>query len=107
MIFGITEMWVVLIASSAAPLWPLLRKSASSKTNYGSYGSSNGFSASRSGYTMQGSRNGPGDFSNTSHAIALKSQHSRDGSQDEMVSPGVIMMTSGLHIKEESMRNMV
>ena len=29
MIWGITEMWVVLIASSVAPLWPLLRQSAS------------------------------------------------------------------------------
>ena len=29
MIWGVTEMWVVLIASSVAPLWPLLRQSAS------------------------------------------------------------------------------
>ena len=29
MIWGVTEMWVVLIASSIAPLWPLLRQSAS------------------------------------------------------------------------------
>ena len=29
MIWGVTEMWVVLIASSVAPIWPLLRQSAS------------------------------------------------------------------------------
>ena len=29
LIWAVTEMWVVLVASSVAPLWPLLRQSAS------------------------------------------------------------------------------
>jgi hypothetical protein len=38
MILGMTEMWVVLIASSAAPVWPLFRARAMRRSQQGTYG---------------------------------------------------------------------
>lgn len=53
MILGMTEMWVVLIASSAAPIWPLLRLSARTRSQNATAGSASlgqggGFSRFRS-----------------------------------------------------------
>lgn len=104
MIFGITEMWVVLIASSGAPLWPLVRMVAGGARPQ--YGPSSAYGSSRNGYLKSVDTNHDPVGLHSVHGIASRNQLSRTGSEDAMISHKGIMMTRNLTVESESGRRM-
>ncbi|KAJ5612618.1 hypothetical protein N7510_005812 [Penicillium lagena] len=104
MIYGITEMWVVLIASSGAPLWPLVRIIAGGARPQ--YGPSSAYASSRNGYLKSVDTNHDPVGLHSVHGIASRNHPSRTGSEDAMISPRGIMMTQDLTVKHESVRQM-
>lgn len=102
-IYGITEMWVVLIASSAAPLWPLFRKVGGGRAQYGP---NSVMSPTRNGYLKSTDTNdNPMSMASGVHAIASRHQPSRSGSEDDMLSPNSIMMVQDMSVKHEDVRH--
>ncbi|RAK99750.1 uncharacterized protein BO80DRAFT_446088 [Aspergillus ibericus CBS 121593] len=100
MIYGMTEMWVVLIASSAAPLWPLVRRSIQSTTSTSPRSGPSPFNAlysvSRSRFSKTSGRSKYGH----TYSEALRSI---DGdSQDGIVPTEGIMLTRSLTVKHDA-----
>ncbi|MCJ1318994.1 hypothetical protein MMC15_004326 [Xylographa vitiligo] len=108
MIWGMTEMWVVLIASSVAPLWPLLRLSASRLTQHHrsdhSLFSGPVFSSARRKFTNHSSRDddatGRG-AGGVTHSDAFRKLGSRNTSQEAMVTADGIKMTHDITVSHE------
>lgn len=99
-------MWVVLIASSAAPLWPLFRKIGGGRAQYGP---NSVMSPTRSGYLKSIDTNvqNPMTMNSGVHTMASGHHGSSHGSEDDMLSPGSIMMTQDLTVKHEDVKQMV
>ncbi|MCJ1417264.1 hypothetical protein MMC32_003606 [Xylographa parallela] len=109
MIWGMTEMWIVLIASSVAPLWPLLRLSASRLTQHHRSTDHSLFSGpvfSRRKFTGHSSRDDDDNGSRptggiTAHGDAFRKLGSRNTSQEAMVTADGIKMTHDITVRHE------
>ncbi|KAH8588349.1 hypothetical protein B0O99DRAFT_693511 [Bisporella sp. PMI_857] len=108
MILGMTEMWVVLIASSAAPLWPLFRgrfraTTKSQNTGYGSSatGDHSGYHQKRWGYKKaQGT--GPDQREMYNLDIAAGKLGGRPESQEAIMPGNAITLTHNISISHEN-----
>lgn len=112
MILGMTEMWVVLIASSAAPLWPLFRLRAtirSQNTPY-AYGSSAGagfsnFQQSKYRKAEDGTITDGTDETEMYHLrIGAGKVGSRSESQEAIVPGDRIMLTHDISISHDNFK---
>ncbi|MCJ1435580.1 hypothetical protein MMC27_004954 [Xylographa pallens] len=107
MIWGMTEMWIVLIASSVAPLWPLLRLSASRLTQHHRSTDHSLFSGpvfSRRKFTAHSSRDdddGRPTGGGAAHSDAFRKLGSRNTSQEAMVTADGIKMTHDITVSHE------
>jgi hypothetical protein len=105
MILGVTEMWVVLIASSVAPLWPLVKYFAKPRSPCLSQQSYDGFSSGQGKYLKSGTL--ASGFLHSYRTEHSRDVESRDGSEDAIVVPDGIVMTHHVSIRHERAKDIV